>query len=1332
MSNSVTSAMRQKIRQWKDRLTDVSKSNRLLHFNKEQLSTVEIITKASSIYASLLEEDYSPIPIKNWEIEQEGDQLAKFLKKLRQDSNSLLKEKGVNSLFIALGTLTWMATEKSTEFISPVLLIPVELRKTRGKQEYEIHRFDESFSFNPLLARKLSTDFGIELPENEEIPDLSYADLLNKFDEHVNNNYSWNLDRETAYISLFQDSKAAMLQDMDFLEADEDLFTKHPILSRLADEKIIYNSNLGSEKLDPKNLDDLNPNSVFQILEADSSQQIVIEAAKKGFSFVVQGPPGTGKSQSIVNIVAELIGQRKKVLLIAQKETALDVVFDNLRRCGLEDACLKLHHTGRKDKKAPFSNLKETDTRLLQLKELSLVEDTFFEKLSRRRTSLNEHRLCLHKKHDALNKSAFDLYGELLKRTKVQTLEFTLPNIKEWSNLRILDAQDLLKQKLVKFVDFFTGQQTTIWSESRSKSWSYEKQEVTRQKINSLIAGIQVLKKTVVRLDEMLEIQCPDNLANIRNIQLAINHVVNVPLVPEINVPLVPEGWLLETDIHSLQTVLSDLKGQVECIEKFRAYLSAKYRPEFFDLNFLYLKKCYQRKFKKWMILQCIYWRLVTKRKASIQLLNLRQVKSQASDQELLEDINQAIDLQFFYSQLQDPNHHARLTFGSLFREESPNWDGIDQALNWLERLSPLLPKQSIAKVLASRDDSRELRTLSENLEIALNEIQTSLNVVLEHFPEEVIATAGSSLEQTSLDDLLSFVTTAQRELDMFPNWLEYQEIIEKLNAIGCKSFLSKVLESDLQPEYWFPVLEKGIYHKWIEYIHSNNPDLRNFKSDLHDDTIKEFADIDPEQFKIARHRLQQRHSEQWREFSGEASVQSQLQSLKKELSKTKPQQIRQFIKSAPDLVTTLKPCWLMSPLAVSHYLDPEVIRFDTVIFDEASQILTEEAVPSIMRATQVIIFGDNKQLPPTSFFKSASSNEDEDEEEIYDSLLDECWTFMKNFTLKWHYRSQDESLIAFSNQKFYDSQMISFPNSAKDSNRGVDFHYVSEGVYDRAGRRDNIVEAECLAQLTLEHVKNGEQSLGIITFSKAQEDAIREQLDKLSKNNSKLEEFCQENSDKFFLKSLERVQGDERDVIFLSFGYGFNNNNQDKLVYNFGPLTKKVGINRLNVAITRAKYKLLLVASIRAEDLEPEDKTAALGMLKEFFTYAASRGQNLAKKLDNDASRLNLPFEDDVCQALCQLGYTVKRRVGYSAYPIDLAVIDDRQADEEKFLLGIECDGATYNSLPTVRDRDRLRQQVLQKLGWHIYRIWSREWFGDREGQLNKLMEQLECLREQ
>jgi superfamily I DNA and/or RNA helicase len=225
------------------------------------------------------------------------------------------------------------------------------------------------------------------------------------------------------------------------------------------------------------------------------------------------------------------------------------------------------------------------------------------------------------------------------------------------------------------------------------------------------------------------------------------------------------------------------------------------------------------------------------------------------------------------------------------------------------------------------------------------------------------------------------------------------------------------------------------------------------------------------------------------------------MQLLQRQSGKQKKKEIREFITNAPELVTTLKPCWLMSPLAVSQYVDPQVVNFDVVIFDEASQIRTEEAIPSIMRAKQVIVVGDNKQLPPTSFFVGTTSDEEEDEDEdIYESVLDECWTFMENHILMWHYRSQDESLIAFSNQKVYESQLISFPNPVKDANRGVHFRYVEEGIYDRGERRDNIREAEEVARLTLEHVQqNPQQSLGIIAFSKAQSDAIEEQLDRLS-----------------------------------------------------------------------------------------------------------------------------------------------------------------------------------------------------------------------------------------
>ncbi|NET60523.1 MAG: hypothetical protein F6K47_31610 [Symploca sp. SIO2E6] len=690
-------------------------------------------------------------------------------------------------------------------------------------------------------------------------------------------------------------------------------------------------------------------------------------------------------------------------------------------------------------------------------------------------------------------------------------------------------------------------------------------------------------------------------------------------------------------------------------------------------------------------------------------------------------DLETAVRIQKLRNKQRNPEHSARLAFKPFFKAEKPDLNGIQRALDWLIGLQKhYLNSEKVAAAIASVDSLGELERLRDKLDTAKKQIETGFDFLLSYFPPKFIA----SLKTQSLEKVGEFINTAENELDLFEDWLYYQDLIKQLEDLGAGTFLSKLRESQIPPESWYSVLEKGVYKNWLQYIHSNNPELRNFRSHLHEKIIREFSELDPQQQKVARERLRLLHAESWQELCSQPTAKQQLQLLQKESKKQKRhKEIREFIKSAPELVTTLKPCWLMSPLAVSQYLDPQVVSFDVVIFDEASQIRTEEAIPSIMRAKQVIIVGDNKQLPPTSFFVGTTFDEEEDEDEdIYESVLDECWTFMEYHTLMWHYRSQDESLIAFSNQKIYDSRLISFPNPVKDPNQGVHFQYVEGGIYDRGGRADNIREAEEVARLTLKHIQqNSHQSLGIIAFSQAQAKAIQKQLERFSETHPNLKEFCQDDDSlQFFLKPLEWVQGDERDVIILSFGYGLDS--QGKFIHNFGPLTKPGGERRLNVAITRAKCKLVFVASIQAENLDlSQINNRGVALLKDYFIYAASGDKKLEGNQSDDLIRLNSPLEDDIYQALLERNYLVERWVGCSDYRIALAV-KDKQRDE--FLLGIDCDGVTYNKYPTVRDRDRLRQLVLEKLGWRIHRIWSSEWFRDKNNQIKQLVERLEHIR--
>jgi superfamily I DNA and/or RNA helicase/very-short-patch-repair endonuclease len=594
------------------------------------------------------------------------------------------------------------------------------------------------------------------------------------------------------------------------------------------------------------------------------------------------------------------------------------------------------------------------------------------------------------------------------------------------------------------------------------------------------------------------------------------------------------------------------------------------------------------------------------------------------------------------------------------------------------------------------------------------------------------------SRNQITFVELETFLNLAQAELPYFQEWLTYKDNYEKLENLGAKKFLAALCETNLEPKLWFPALEKRIYQTCLDAILAQKPELKNFNFEVHEQKIQEFSQLDSYQLDAAIKRLRSLHAQRWQNYERTSTIQSELPILRREVTKKRQHlPIRKLLndkqKGIPNLVKALKPCWMMSPLSVSQYINADVLHFDVLIFDEASQIRTEDVVPSIIRADQVIVIGDRKQLPPTSFFATGTGDSEEDLEDEddanYESVLDECSNFMFVRRLKWHYRSRDERLIAFSNKHFYESELVTFPNPIQNPDSGVWFKYVPDGVYDRSGRRDNQREAQVVALLALEHFQRfPNQSLGIIAFSEAQADAIQEQIEILGKDNPEFDIFCSDNSPKYFLKALENVQGDERDAIILSVGYG--RDSQGNLSLNFGPINKSGGQRRLNVAVTRAKRKITLVSSIVAGDIDlSRSKSQGLTRLRDYLEYAASGGERLEGNVYTDKLKFDSPFEEDVCNTLVEQGYTIRSQVGCSGYRIDLAVVNKNHHGE--FLLGIECDGASYHSSPTVRDRDRLRQQVLEKLGWNIHRIWSTDWFRNKPTQVRLLIEKIEQLQQ-
>ena len=444
----------------------------------------------------------------------------------------------------------------------------------------------------------------------------------------------------------------------------------------------------------------------------------------------------------------------------------------------------------------------------------------------------------------------------------------------------------------------------------------------------------------------------------------------------------------------------------------------------------------------------------------------------------------------------------------------------------------------------------------------------------------------------------------------------------------------------------------------------------------------------------------------------------------------------RKLIASLPNLLPVLKPCMMMSPLSVSTYLGGGNYEFDTVIFDEASQISTEDAIGALFRAKQAIIAGDSKQLPPTDFFRTSTSVSDDDiydeDDELndagaFESLLDEA-SLLPSQTLLWHYRSKHEHLIAFSNAKIYKGNLITFPSSVESAeNIGVQYIHVQNGIYDRGGKNGNRLEAEKVADITFEHFqKKPERSLGIIAFGEIQQTAIMNALFKKRKENSLFEPFFKDNLDEtIFIKNIETVQGDERDTIIFSIGYAPDSTG--KFTMNFGPLSRSGGERRLNVAITRARYNIILVGSIMPADIYTE-RTSSEGpkLLKNYIDFAIN-GTKIILDNNTDKTTTNFisHFENAVYDFIKGHGYDVVTQVGCSEYKIDMAVRHPKY--NGLFAIGIECDGISYSSARTARERDRLRQTVLEGMGWTIYRIWSTDWIKDLKSEGRKLLDAIE-----
>jgi very-short-patch-repair endonuclease len=1147
--------------------------------------------------------------------------LTRALYNLRARARSAAEEQGVNVLFVTFGLLHWIDPETKDEVQSPVVLVPVKLEKERGRDAYALELLEDDIVLNPTLIYKLKTDFDFTLPALpptfEETGVAAYVDQVRAL---VAQQPGWSLSSEVI-LGVFSFQKINLYQD---IAEHEDLYAAHPIIAALA----------GSAPLPPPppsilatELDDrVPPSNSFQVIDADSSQQEAIEAAKAGVSFVMQGPPGTGKSQTITNIIAEMLAAGKRVLFVSQKMAALEVVQQRLNQTGLGAFCLQLH-SHKRDKrevvKELIDSLDAPDVALKPDYQAALLE------LEEARRQLNAYVTALHAPRFALHRSVFDAYGEIGRWQPASDIVFEIGDVTSVNTQVLAQRLQLLDrfEALVAVIDRF---QQHPWRGVTLRSVSFAQRQQITQTLSTLIDLLPQYADRMKSLAAACHLRAPLSLSEAQPLLELLKD--NDPRLFTLNLDELQRRFE-----HDYDNVLRSIKGS--------------YRVEIKELDAI-----------------------------------------NRPDDKL--DYDEAVVL------LQQAQAVRQQLSG-----EPPMGDRLVDARAFVQ--GTLTIRDRIDQVLA-----------------ALKEIYGGEGPLVDQRP----------FDQAEFAVLPNWLLARRNSLDQLESYTALLRLSDEASAQGLGSFGKAALAAALPAAQWKDTYLLNFWQAFVDAAAQVDDVLRRFDSHSHEALIARFRELDRQQLILNRARIQallsdRRPNNSWvNADSAEAAILRREGAKKRRL---KP--LRQLLAEIPRLITDVKPCLMMSPLSVATLIDPHVFKFDLVIFDEASQIAPEEAAGAIMRGTQVIIGGDTKQLPPTRFFSVIGSDDAdaaaEEDGRMFESILDESSGLnVPQKLLRWHYRSRDEELIAFSNHHFYADRLFTFPNVQENGHGlGVEFVHVPEGIY-RRGRnlRRNDIEAQRVIDLVFEHAQQSpDQTLGVITFSYAQRDAIIAAWEKRRREQPQFEPFFDENApEPFIIKNLEMVQGDERDVIFFSVGYG--KDEAGKVLMNFGPLNQDGGERRLNVAITRARRNVKLVSSIMPEDIDLT-RTQSLGAqrLRDYMLYARDGVQTLGvtpvTKADTESGS---SFEEAVYQALTAQGLTLHRQVGVSNYRIDLGVADPQQPG--RYLLGIECDGAMYQSAPTARERDRLRQQVLEGLGWKMHRIWSRDWISNQAAEIEKVLARL------
>lgn len=1247
--------------------------------------------------------------------------LDNILTYVYKNAKQAIDENGSSTLYLAVGLLKWFdrKTPDQPRF-APILLLPVEINRRSVNSKFILKSRGEETMINITLVEFLRQEYELNLSALEQLPHddkgVDVAKIMGIVRRAVMQLKGWDV-KEQLVLGNFSFSKLILWKDIVMHQED---LQKNEIVRSLIEGRLTFHNDL--ESISDTDFDNVLSHTMALPIPTDVSQMEAVLTAQKGHSFILHGPPGTGKSQTITNIIADALYHGKRVLFVAAKKAALDVVHSRLEQIGLAPFSLELHSNKSKksDVLKQLSNSIETN---------KLSSNAAYEREAKRldaaKKALSSYVNVLHQKQPV----GWSLYESITAVENYNDQNFP----KEYISETVMEQlHPLLWQQWTDWLPQFQSVTKLIDHPSENPlaafnltQYSSSLSDTIASSTEDLLKLLPVTQQELKTLKTAMHLPFPiQSLVDWEQFVEVIHSLQNMPDIP------VEFGRYLsdKENYNTFEDWCRYYKNYLSCLKEILDH----YNRNLLNADISTAEIKWKQAQQSWFLSKWIGKRKIKKLLASYRIkpfVNDSEVEQLFVLNNQLQEVRQLLHQSRF--------DDVRKALNNLYKEEQTDMAVVEKNASTFRHLALLTNHWGYNAPEKWLQDLSEkgIKYFGEIAQKNPTQIKSfiQLTSTLEKKRKDLENHTGLKFQQEEdwFGKTIVQLQKIQEHLPRLKDWMNYVHLCRQAEKINLqwlfKAYEANSCNAENISDYFYYTVHSTVAQRVI----AKHESLSLFNVNLFETKIEHYKKIAKDFQLLTIKELRTKLAGQIPNNTKDVIQTSEIGILQRAIkSKGRGLSIRRLFDQIPTLLPRIVPCMLMSPISVAQYFDVDAKHFDLVIFDEASQLPTCEAVSALARAKQAVIVGDPKQMPPTSFFSTIKLDEENMDVEDLESILDDCLALsVPSKYLQRHYRSKHESLIAFSNINFYENKLLTFP-SADDLNRKVKYHHIA-GFYDKGKTRTNKFEADAIVEYIKTHyydVQTRQRSLGVVTFSQTQQNLVEDKLQLEFMVNPEMEKLAMESAEPLFIKNLENVQGDERDVILFSVGYAPDK--EGKLSMNFGPLNRNGGWRRLNVAVTRARYEMHIFATLKADQIDLS-RTSAEGVanLKAFLQYA-EKGHlvNRPEDIKSESDRKHL--SESISKLLKEKGLPTKCNIGTSDFKIDVGIIHPDHP--QKYILGIVVDGLYYYNARTTNDREMVLPSVLKALGWNIHRVWSLDWYENTDAIIDSIIEEVNHLKSQ